>query len=405
MPDIQQPGPAMQNKQRSAQGSITIQRLRNGDSLFFTFANLSGKPLYQSIDTDNGNAIAPDWSDDANDSNRPVIKPQITSTLGAPVIINQPHWKYNGTVLEFETPATPESWAIEDAADPRFAYRPSDHAIKPIANLINVNNVVNGQLTFSCVSTVNGSNLASSKSIDVLFAKGGASSYFGFITATNLTLDEANPETTLETTLFCGGNEISSYHTKWYKDRDYLSAKDGEKSITVTRGNVDSTQLYIAEFYLSASDTKPVAYAGVTVVDAADEYDVVMEITSTNQYIDDANPSVTVKAHLVSNTTGAFQANNIKWMLDVIDPETFKSIKSSDTDTIEVTTAETDRVRTVDGQQVLVCSDVDVMAEAHWGLNFTIPTAQIDAVVPYWRDENYVKGEASLVQDRVMITF
>ncbi|MDE7349684.1 MAG: hypothetical protein K2N25_01350 [Muribaculaceae bacterium] len=395
------------NRQFSAQGSISIQRLRTGDLLFVTFENLTGKPLYQALDTDNGNTAVPSWSGDGNDGNRPVVRPKVASNLGttSQVIVNQPTWKYNGTAISFVTAANAESWALEDSANPRFAFRASDMAIKPVANLVGPNSLVNGVLSFSCVARVDGVDYSASKSIDVILARGGASSFYGFITATSLTLDADNPSTILTASLYCGGTEVAAFHTKWYRDRDHLPAQDGKTSLEVDRSNVDSSQLYIVEFYKTAADSQPVACAGVTVVDTSDDYRVDMEIVSANQYISDANPSVTVKAHLVSKRTGAFQTANVKWMLDVIDKETLKSIKSSNTDTIVVTTAETDRLKTIDGEQVLVCSDVSVLAEATWGLNFSVSPEDMSTVVPYWRDVNYVKGEASVPEDRVMINF
>lgn len=389
----------------SAQGSITVQRLRNGDGIFITFANLSGKPLYQSIDTDNGNTVSPDWSGDSNDVNRPIIQPQVKSTTGEKVIISQAVWKYNGSTLSFVDVPTSETWAVEDSAKPRFAFRASDFAIKPIDNLVSPTTQINGTLSFSCIANANGGTFSVSDDQIIVLAKGGASSFYGFITASSLTLDNENPTTVLTSSLYCGGNEVPSYFIKWYKDRDHLTAHDGQNTIEVSRGNVDSTQLFIAEFYQAAGDAKPVAYAGITVVDTADEFRVSFEYLSANQYLDNANPSVELKAHLVSSSTGAFMTQNIRWMLDVIDKETFKSIKSSNTDTIEVTTAETDRKRIIDGKEVLVCSDVDVLAEAQWGLNFSVAPSDLPMVVPYWRDMNYVKGQASFPADRVTIQF
>lgn len=394
-------------RQYSAQGSITIQRLRTGDLLYVTFDNLSGKPLYQALETDNGNTAVPNWSGDGNDGNRPVIRPRVGSNLGknAQIIVNHPKWSYNGLAISFVTAQNSETWALEDCASPRFAYRASDMAIKPVANLVGPNSLVNGLLTFSCVAKVDGLDYEVSKSIDIILARGGASSFYGFITASSLTLDADNPTSTLTASLYCGGVEVAEFFTKWYRDRDPMPTNDGKTTYVATRGNVDGSQLYIVDFFKDATDTTPVACAGVTIIDTLDDYGVYMEIVSPEQYISDANPSVTVKAHLLSKITGAFQTKNVKWMLDVIDKDTLKSIKSSNTDTIEVTTAETDRIKTVNGEQVLVCSDVKVLAEACWGLNFSIPVDQMQTVVPYWRDLNYIKGEASVPEDRVMIQF
>ena len=61
----------------SAQGSITIKRLRNGDSLFLTLET-NGIPLYQGVDPESG-AVSPDWTQAAN---QPVITPHANSVRG-----------------------------------------------------------------------------------------------------------------------------------------------------------------------------------------------------------------------------------------------------------------------------------------------------------------------------------
>lgn len=44
----------------SAQGSITIRKLRSGDTYFISLG-LNGKPLYQGVDPTTG-AVSPDWT-------------------------------------------------------------------------------------------------------------------------------------------------------------------------------------------------------------------------------------------------------------------------------------------------------------------------------------------------------
>lgn len=65
----------------SAQGSITIKRLRNGDSLYVSF-DTNGKPLYQGVDTSTG-SVSPDWTVAAN---QPIITPKVTSVRGNTVV-------------------------------------------------------------------------------------------------------------------------------------------------------------------------------------------------------------------------------------------------------------------------------------------------------------------------------
>lgn len=378
--------------QTSAQGSITIQRLRTGDSLFITLDNLSGRPLYQGLETESG-AITPDWSMEGNDALRPVIRPKVTSTLGATVSLSGATWAYNGRKLSFMDGASPEAWAYEDSPTPKFAFRQSDLAIKPIGNLLNRENIANGLLQFSAKAITGGGEFSIQKGIDVILTKAGQSVYYAFITASALTLTASNPISKLTATLYSSGAEVPDFYTKWYRDRDHIKAYDGKKTIVASREGVDSTQLYIGEFYLNESDAKAVAVAGVTVVDADDQYDVHLEITSANKYLDEAHPCLTVAAHLVAATTGKFQTEGVSWLMDVIDPQTFKSIKSSDTDSIEVTLGETDRERTIDGERRMIASDVTVLAEAHWRTSFdSIP--DLTGYTPYYRDMDLRKGEA-----------
>ena len=80
----------------SAQGSITIKRLRNGDSLYISF-NTNGKPLYQGVDTSTG-SVSPDWTVAAN---QPIITPKVTSVRGNTVVRSSHQWKWNGQTLLF----------------------------------------------------------------------------------------------------------------------------------------------------------------------------------------------------------------------------------------------------------------------------------------------------------------
>ncbi len=88
---------------------------------------------------------------------------------------------------------------------------------------------------------------------------------------------------------------------------------------------MDGTQLFIAEVYQSSSASQPIARAGVRIIDTADEFRL-CAIAS--------------------------------WTMDVMDKENWKSLKHSTTNSISVTTTETDR----NGTQY----DVDVLAECHF---------------------------------------
>ena len=80
----------------STQSSITIKRLRNGDSIFLTL-ELNGKPLYQAVDKQTG-AVVPSWTVEAN---RPVITPKASSTRNNIVSLSSHKWSYNGVDIVF----------------------------------------------------------------------------------------------------------------------------------------------------------------------------------------------------------------------------------------------------------------------------------------------------------------
>lgn len=340
--------------QYSAQGSITIKRLRNGDSLFITLEN-NGIALYQGVDTSAG-TIAPDWTIAAN---QPVITPKVTSVRGNSVVRSSHQWSYNGIVLLF-TGATSGDWRTDSTG--KFQINVSTGAnagaLKIIGNLANVNAVANGQLTYTCVATVSGTNYNLSKSVDVVIQNMGASSCYGSVLASPEAIDATTTTSILKTALQVGASLITSYHVKWYKDNTHWAAMDGQKQITVTRSDVDGTQLFIAEFYLSATDTTPVARAGVYVIDSLDEFNIVFDITSTNKDVAPGQ-NVTVKAKVINTRTNTvFAPGSPTWRIDIMDKDTWKAIKTSNTDTITVTTAETDR----NGKE----NDVEVVGEVSW---------------------------------------
>lgn len=371
---------SIENKQWSAQASITIKRLRNGDHLYIALNNENGIPLFQSVDFDNGNAVAPDWGVNAN---RPVIVPSVVSAMGAQVSISNPGWQYNGTSLAF-TGTESGGWKTDSTG--KFALRTADNAIKPVANLADPTHLANGLLTFTCTAHSGGGSYEMSKGIDVILQRGGSSGYYGALTATNMVLDTSNPKSTITASLYLGGAAVEQFYVKWLRDSTAMTQHNGKKQIEATRSGVDGTQLYVAEFYEGATapsaSATPVAIAGITIIDAADIYQVRLEITSAKKEISKPGDEVTVKASLI-DTRGVAAPGNVRWRLDVLDPTTFKSVKSSDTDTIVVTSAETDR--TVNGVQVY--NDVDVIAEANWGVNFEVMVSEQSLASLYYRND------------------
>lgn len=340
----------MSDVQLSAQNSLTVKRLRNGDSLYVSL-ELNGIPLYQGVDPVVG-TVSPDWTVAAN---QPVITPKITSMRGNAVTVSNHAWKYVGVELQF-TGSESSGWKQDSTG--KFAINYSTGALKIVDNLASKTNVANDTLEYSCVATVAGVEYSVAKTIDVMIQNIGASSYMGLITASTGQLTEDVQTATLTTSLLLAGKEVTGYYVKWYKDDEEWTDKAGSKSITVTRSDVDGSQLFIAEFYESQSDTTPVYRAGFNIIDTLDNYVVILSITSTNKEVDDGQP-VTVGAKLVNTRTNAVESpTSATWKMQVMDKDSWKVLKSASTNSISVTTTETD----VDGSQ----KDVEVLAEVSW---------------------------------------
>lgn len=336
----------------SAQNSITIKRLRSSDSLILTFGN-NGIPLFQAIDEVSG-AVAPDWTVPAN---QPVRIPVITSTRGLTINILSHSWSYNGTALIFNG-AEVGGWITDSTG--KFQINSSGH-IRIIQNLASVINIAGDILSYTAQVSVAGVEYSLSGELEIVIQKMGASSYYASILAETETLSSDVPYTNVTTKLFQGITEITSYHTKWFKDFVEWPDKVGQKNITVTRDDIGGAQLFIAEMYKTSAVGEPViARAGVRIIDISDDYKVILDITSSDKmvYKDEmgVNHNVTVSAKLINMKTGAIYAPaGAVWRLDVMDRENWASLKTSATDSIVVTPTETDR----DGNFY----DVDVMAE------------------------------------------
>lgn len=331
----------------SAQNSITIKRLRSSDSLILTFGN-NGIPLFQAIDEVSG-AVSPNWEIAAN---QPVRIPTITSTRGLTVNVLSHKWSHNGTEILFNGVES-DGWIIDSTG--KFQINAGGH-IKIIKNLASAINIAGDILSYTVQVSVEGVEYSLSGELDIVIQKMGASSYYPTALADTESLSSDVTSTNITTKLFQGVTEITSYHTKWFKDFVEWPDKVGQKNISVTRDDVSGAQLFIVEMYKTSAAGEPIlAKAGIRIIDVSDEYKVIVEITSSNKMVSDGN-NVIVGAKIINMKTGAIYAPvGAVWRLDVMDRENWVSLKTSATNSIEVTTAETDR----NGNHY----DVDVMAE------------------------------------------
>lgn len=332
----------------SAQGSITVKRLRTGGSLYITLEN-NGIPLYQGVDPESGN-VTPNWEEAKN---QPVIIPKVVSTRGNKVDLRGHKWYYNGNILNF-----PDGSGWRTEAGGKFQLNSETGALKIIKNLASKTNIANDSLTYECQAIVAGVEYNLTKSVDIAIQNVGSSSYYGTINATTEQLTAEVTSATIKTNLFLSAAPVLDYYVKWYLDNALWAEKNGQKNITVGREDVNGTQLIIAEFYKTAEDATPVFRAGLRVIDTLDEFIAVCYISSANKEVDEGSP-VTVSAKIVNTRTNTTVIPaTATWRLDVMERKTWTVIKTAATNTISVTTTETDR----EGEE----NDVEVVGEVSW---------------------------------------
>ena len=332
------------------QGSLTVRRLRSGDSLSLYLS--SSVDLYQGVDEGTG-TISPDWTVAAN---QPVITPTASSMRGSAVTLSNFVWKNGGSTITFGTASN--GWKTSTSPAGVYMLNEATGALKIVKNLASKTNIANDILTFSCTATVAGVEYAISKDITVRIQTVGASSYAASISATSIVLDQNTPESTLTVKLQLGTNWLTTFYTKWYKDDEFLSTlSSSAKTITVDRDDVQGSQLYICECYSDSARTNKVAQHGIVIYDDADEFKIILAITSTQQEVD-TNKPVEVTAKVLRNGAEYSLPSTAKWKTSAYDNSNMStSLKSTATNKIQITTTETDR----NGKEcdVLVVSEVE----------------------------------------------
>lgn len=336
----------------SAQGSITIKRLRNGDNFFISLEITNGVPLFQGVDEKTG-VPSPDWSVAAN---QPIITPRVSSARGNAVDLSFHVWKYNGVSLNFNGAET-DGWKLDSTG--KFKMNVSTGALRIVQNLASKTNCANDTLTYECVATISGVEYNLTKSIDVLIQTVGANGYVGFILASTEQLTADVTSCTLETKLMLAADNVTSYYVKWYKDDTLWSAKNGQKTITVGRNDVDGTQLFIAEFYKDSTSTTPLYRAGVRIIDTLDEFQVQLAITSTNKEVSPGNPVVVAAKVVNMRTNTVVSPAGAVWSLRVMEKKNWAEKRRVATNTITITTADTDNPTTGEENDVEIHAEVD----------------------------------------------
>lgn len=345
----------------SAQGQITIKRLRTGDNLFISLS--TNKALFQGID-ETTSSVVPDWG---VVENRPTITPNIYTVRQAAVtlVTNTLTWKYNGTALSFG--AANEERLATDTTN-KFRMNVDTGALTIIANIASAVNYADDTLTFGVTVIVAGVEYQLVKSVDIRIQKLTSSSYVGIIDTTAGTiLSSTLTSTDLKMKMLYGSAAQQAFYVDIWKDSELLTltpiaASAGVATYTVNRSDVNGSQLFIARFKVNAADLTPAAVAAITITDNSDEYQIHLWVSSTNALVD-TNKPVTVSAEIVNMTTGnVLSPVSPTWLMQILDNnggnDDWSPIAESNTSSIEVNTTHTDR----DGKE----SDVTVIAEVSW---------------------------------------
>lgn len=340
----------------SAQGSITIRRLRNGDSLAISFDS-NNVDTYQGIDPTSG-LVSPDWTVPAN---QPIRTPRVTSSLQNAVVMNSHSWKRSGIALVFNG-ASANGWQVDSTG--KFKMELLTGAIRIIDNIATIASVGLINMEWSALVTVGGSETIISKDFDIRIGNMGASSYVGAITTDTSQLTKQKDSTVLRSSLRLGADNIPNYYTKWLKDGDVFRAMSetdvasnelSNHNVSVGRADVDAKQLFICEFYTTKEGSPiPVARYGIQILDSGDPLLVVL--TATTNEIDASHPAVvTAKLYKTSDMVTEYDPDGATWKMMLYNNTSFVKIRDVPDKVITVTTADTD----IDGKQY----DVDVIGE------------------------------------------
>lgn len=357
----------------SAQGSITVRRLRTGDTLAISF-DTHGVNLYQGVDL--LGEVSPSWGTDNGDTT-PLITPVVTSARSNAVTLSNHAWNYNGLSLDFSgTTITYKEVTYTLASnDARFGMA-SDGTLIIVGDLASETNNAADTLTYTCTATVAGVEYQLTKSIDITIQTVGSGTYWGgiLVSGGHNVLDANNTTATLTATLYLVGREADDFYVVWYKDGELLTDKVGLSALSVSRDDVDGEQLYIARFFVSQTAYEngdaAVASAGVRITDSLDDYKV------QHRYVNAAGTqtgtiyrevaalqSVYVQAYIVNTRTNT-ELTDItgNWTSYIMDKDTWQSLATiagtGATNLVEITTTYTD----VDGYE----KDVEVVSEVSW---------------------------------------
>lgn len=289
--------------------SFSVTLLSKGDSpTVFLEAN---PLLWQGISAD-GLTIVPDFT---VPTNQPVITPKILSSLRSEyisIISESDRWWYNDQELTFDSNG---NVTVPAAAVGLFRRDKVAGTLRVINNLASPANRNPDTIKFEGVIETGGTTTVVSHTIRVQIEEMAGSTYTGQVQLSSTTID--SPDTTITATarLFAAASEITTgFNVKWFEavalsenPSGWVPFKPGAgKSITIGAVDVDSRQLFKAEFEVNNNVVSTVIFA---IYDTQDPYMISMPYKQ--KYITE-DESTEATLNLIDRKTGA-TVSGVDW--------------------------------------------------------------------------------------------
>ena len=268
----------------NAGAAFTVRFLRNGDTITIAqeIINSSGAgaALFQGVDP-NSKVVAPDWSNDSNDSIRPIVSIYALSASGMTVVIKSVQWAYDGTPLNFNLNGS--TWVSETGGKPfKARINGERYELKVCGNLANASAISNKRIDYE-VTYISGAHTDTLQGgADVLIQQAGSNSHVLQITTDRAVLEGTGTTATanLGVIAYYGVNPVTigsgGYTLQWYKNTGD-SIISTNTTLKVTRDDIDGGAIYICKLLLNGN---VVAQDQQRINDISDEYQVVATPTS-----------------------------------------------------------------------------------------------------------------------------
>jgi len=311
----------------NAQGTITLRKLRNGSTSAVTL-NVD-KQLLQlvAINDATGNAtVAPDWTVAAN---QPTITPMLVGGATG-MTLSDIRWYYNGDTYIGNV--------ASGSINSNFRIN-ANGSLTIIGNLASKDNLFTDTVTMKAEVTdttgITSGNIE--KSIDIPIQRASTSGYTVLIDSTSTVLGTTSSgsvvnSATLTAKVLQGVTDVTdSVTVKFFNGLSDSTGTTG-KTLTVSRSDVNGSQLYIARAFVGSTE---VDAEGITILDSSDEYQVVTDVTDGVNSQNNVTTYNVPESTALITVTGRAQRNGAditasSWVTSKVHADTQKLIAEVD---------------------------------------------------------------------------